>query len=214
MIDLPPPGFRALDPQLPVAIHRRHLPHWRQQGATYFVTFRLADSLPAERLLELREDRERWQREHPGPSSEEMDAQSRQHMEKVERWLDQGYGSCVLRRDDIAAIVEARLRHFDGTKYTLFSAAIMPNHAHVCVKPNGEHGLDDIVQAWKSVSAHMIGRVLKRKGQVWQDESFDRIVRDTPHLRRVVRYIEANPEKAGVAARCWTTASWNEWLGR
>jgi hypothetical protein len=41
-----PPGFRGLDPNLPIRFYQRHLPHWRQVGATYFVTFRLADSIP------------------------------------------------------------------------------------------------------------------------------------------------------------------------
>ncbi len=41
-----PAGFRGLDPDLEVRIYRRGLPRWRQEGATYFVTFRLVDSLP------------------------------------------------------------------------------------------------------------------------------------------------------------------------
>ena len=44
-----PPGFRGLDPDKRIRIYTRHLPHRRQDGATYFVTFRLADSLPEDR---------------------------------------------------------------------------------------------------------------------------------------------------------------------
>src|SRR5437762_149680 len=40
------PVFRALDEHGDIKIARRHLPHWEQEGATYFVTFRLADSIP------------------------------------------------------------------------------------------------------------------------------------------------------------------------
>ena len=46
---LPPPGFRPFDPfdpYRPVRVYRRNLPHWRQDGATYFVTIHCADSLP------------------------------------------------------------------------------------------------------------------------------------------------------------------------
>jgi len=50
----PPPGFRGLDPEKPLHFYRRHLPHWRQDGATYFVTFLLADALPEARVAELR----------------------------------------------------------------------------------------------------------------------------------------------------------------
>ena len=55
MLELPPapPGFRGLDPNKSLRIYTRHLPHWRQDGATYFVTFRLADSLPEAKLIEI-----------------------------------------------------------------------------------------------------------------------------------------------------------------
>ena len=48
-----PPGFQGLHSDIPVTFYYRHLPHWRQDGATYFVTFRLADSLPQMKLREL-----------------------------------------------------------------------------------------------------------------------------------------------------------------
>lgn len=34
--------------------HRGYLPHVKREGAAYFVTFRLADSLPQEMLLEFK----------------------------------------------------------------------------------------------------------------------------------------------------------------
>jgi hypothetical protein len=56
----PPPGFQGLREDLPLTRYARHLPHWRQPGATYFVTFRLADSLPKEKLHELDLLRSEW----------------------------------------------------------------------------------------------------------------------------------------------------------
>src|SRR5262249_62338873 len=61
----PPPGFQGLHPDNPVTVYQRHLPHWRQDGATYFVTFRLADSLPQSKLDELALLKEAWERQHP-----------------------------------------------------------------------------------------------------------------------------------------------------
>jgi hypothetical protein len=61
----PPPCFQGLHPDKPVTVYQRHLPHWRQDGATYFVTFRLADSLPQSKLDELAALKEAWQRRHP-----------------------------------------------------------------------------------------------------------------------------------------------------
>jgi hypothetical protein len=60
----PPPGFQGLHPDKPVTIYVRHLPHWRQEGATYFVTFRLQDSLPQVKLDELEQWRLEWERQH------------------------------------------------------------------------------------------------------------------------------------------------------
>ena len=43
-------------------MYQRHLPHWRQDGATYFVTFRLADSLPQSKLDELKALKAEWEK--------------------------------------------------------------------------------------------------------------------------------------------------------
>jgi putative transposase len=67
----PPPGFQGLDPNKPVTMYMRHLPHWRQDGATYFVTYRLGDSLPQEKLDELRQFKQEWEKQHPPPRSHE-----------------------------------------------------------------------------------------------------------------------------------------------
>lgn len=71
------PGFRGLHPDLSVRMYHRHLPHWRQDGATYAVTFRLADSIPQEHVRDLKRWREIWERSHPQPRSE--------------AWLDEGH---------------------------------------------------------------------------------------------------------------------------
>ena len=68
----PPPGFQGLHPDKPVTMYERHLPHWRQEGATYFVTSRLGDSLPQNKLHELDGLRKEWERLHPLPRSKEV----------------------------------------------------------------------------------------------------------------------------------------------
>jgi hypothetical protein len=53
----------------------------------------------------------------------------------------------------------------------------------------------------KSASARRANRLLKRVGQrFWQDESFDRWVRDDRERNRIIRYIEANPAQTGLVA--------------
>jgi putative transposase len=214
MIDYPPPGFFAMSQDEPVRFYRRHLPHWRQDGASYFVTFRLGDSLPQHRLQELAEYREAWLRKYEDATEDDWEAYQLEIARRVEKWLDQGYGACVLRDAAVARVVEQAMRHFDGDRYSLFSLVVMPNHVHALVKPHSGHELEEVLQSWKSYTSLKINRMLKSSGSLWQAEGFDRIVRDSGHLRRVVRYIERNPEKIGEECPRWTTPAWDEWLER
>lgn len=212
MFDLPP-GFRPLDRTKPVTSYRRRLPHWRQEGATYFVTFRLADSLPCEKLDQLNEERERWTQAHPDPSREDWDDYARASMAKVEEWLDAGSGSCVLGRDEIRVLVEQALRHQDGEQYALFAFVVMPNHVHALLRPTEGRALEMVLASRKQYCARAINGFMARCGTVWQEESFDRIIRDTAHVRQVVRYIEENPRKIGMRSAAWVTPAWREWMG-
>jgi putative transposase len=214
MLDLPPPGFQGFDPHKPVEIYRRHLPHWRQAGATYFVTFRLADALPRERVVQLKEERELWERSHPAPTDPELEAMWREQMTKIEQWTDQGHGACLLSCHGAAEIVEGTLMHFDGARYALFGRIVMPNHVHVVLRPFDGHALEDTIESWKKFSARQINALCGRSGPVWQEEYFDRIVRDTPHLRRVVRYLEKNAQQTGWRRKVWIAPMWLEWVGR
>ena len=102
----PPPGFQGLRDDLPLEVYTRHLPYWRQAGATYFVTFRLDDSLPQGELHELAEMRLDWERRHRAPQSREaLEQLARLMAQRLEGWLDQGMGSCVLKEPALAAFV-------------------------------------------------------------------------------------------------------------
>jgi putative transposase len=211
---LPPPGFQGLREDMAVGAYFRHMPHWRQKGATYFVTFRLGDSLPQSKLRELAAWRTVWERRHPCPRSDAVWRElAYEVMQRVEAWLDQGIGSCVLRDRPNAASVADAMHHFEGRRYELASYVIMPNHVHLLLRPllDDEHSLEKIVQSWKQFSAKRINARLGKSGSVWQEESFDRIVRDEEHLYRCIQYIGANPARAGISAdKClrWIRPQW------
>ncbi|HEY8650085.1 MAG TPA: class I tRNA ligase family protein, partial [Chthoniobacterales bacterium] len=192
-------GFHGFDEFSGVEVTSRRLPHWQQEGVTYFVTFRLADSLPADKLRELEAERARWLSVHPEPWSK---ADAREYYDRfskrIEEWLDAGYGSCVLRDPKAAKIVASALKHFDGERYALLSWVVMPNHVHALVRPIGEHRLGDILHSWKLFTSRRINELLGREDQLWQHESYDHIVRDEAALYSIGRYIEQNPEKAGI----------------
>ncbi len=191
------PWFRAFDQHGELRQKRRNLPDWEQPGATYFVTFRLADAVPQDLVRKWREELETWLKFHPEPwdATTKHDYQKR-FQDDREQWLDQGHGECLLKNADISAIVVDSLRHFDSQRYVLDAFVAMPNHVHVLVQPAAAQSLSDILHAWKSFSAKEINRSLGRTGPVWQEENYDRIVRDVDELTRYRDYIACNPQKA------------------
>jgi putative transposase len=221
MWNLPaPPGFQGLHPDKPVTVYQRHLPNWRQDGATYFVTCRLADSLPQSKLDELACLQAAWERRHPGARpNATLEELAREVQQRIERWLDQGLGSCLLKEPVLAAFVTSAMHHFDAERYELACYVIMPNHAHVIVRPlmPALHDLETIVGSWKKYSSRRINREVRRRGDLWQDESYDRIIRDEEHLWRALQYIGSNPSTARLPrGSCplwirpeWVALGWN-----
>lgn len=191
--------FTPFDPGSPIGIYHRHLPHWRQDGATYFVTFRLADSIPQEKLRQWIAEQEDWLKKNPEPHTVGQKAEFHEKFtEQFHRWLDAGMGECVLRQPEVAALVENALRFFDGQRYALGHYVIMPNHVHAAVRPIQGHLLKEILHSWKSFTANEINKKLNRAGTLWQDESFDCIVRNETQLEKIGFYIRENPMKAGL----------------
>jgi REP element-mobilizing transposase RayT len=177
------------------------LPHWHQDGCTYFVTFRLADSIPKEKLVQWQVELREWLWRNPEPRRPEQEKEYAElFAERFHRWLDDGLGECWLRQPAVSAIVEEALRFFDGQRYWLGHFVVMPNHVHVLVRPTGDNALSEILHSWKSFTAKKINVVLGREGRVWQDESFDCIVRDEPALEKFSTYIQENPARANLKA--------------
>jgi hypothetical protein len=170
-----------------------NLPHWRQDGVLYFVTFRLADSLPAEKINSLCLEREAWLRVHQPPLTDQEEKEFWERFgSRIEKSLDAGHGDCLLAKPGVRGIVDEALRYFDGERYELGCFVTAANHVHVLVRPLGGHELSGIIQAWKSYTAKQINRALGRKGPVWQKESYDHIVRGASALWHIERYIEAH----------------------
>lgn len=188
---------KFLDPYTDVRITRTRLPHWQQKGASYFITFRLADSVPIRLLEEWEHERFTWLKFHPEPWVPEVEVEFyRRFPGRLERYLDTGHGSCVLRQSECSEIVMGALRHFDGERCQLHSAVIMPNHVHLCVAEAGEWRLDQLIHSWKRFTARRINEVLGRRGTLWMPDYFDRLIRDEAHFYRVIRYVRDNPRKA------------------
>jgi REP element-mobilizing transposase RayT len=207
-----PPNFRGLHPDLPLRTYHRHLPHWRQEGATYAVTFRQSDSIPQAHLQSLKRWRSIWEQQHPEPRTEiEWKQFAKEITNKTERWIDEGYGSCVFRESRFSRMMSDSLLHFQNQRHFTSSFVVMPNHVHAVIRPMSSFELEDCLQRIKQYVSTHINRTLKKEGVLWEEESYDRIVRDEEHLWKVVQYIGRNPKKAGIPVEQWVRWIHPDW---
>ncbi len=174
--------------------YRRWLPHWQPPGQDLFVTWRLHGSLPGQTL----------------PPREDFSPGERfVHYDRIldeartgPLWLKNArVAECVL-----CSILETQRREMLQTR----SYVLMANHVHILLTPLVP--LDQITRHIKGSSARQANLILSRTGQqFWQDESFDRWVRDPGELLKIRTYIERNPVVAGLVSRAedwpWSSAS-------
>ena len=167
---------------------RQYLPHF-DYGEYQIITYRLNDALPQSMLANIRQYE---------------DAQIRKKL--TEQILDKHYGSCILRRPEIAKIIVENWLYFNGKLYDLMAYVVMPNHVHVLIRVYPQQKLGDIVHKWKSYSAKMIAQILPDYPKiVWQKNYWDRYIRDAEHFEKAWLYIENNPVKAGLVN---TSSEW------
>ena len=197
-VGVPPTGSPYLNPDQEIQKHKPlQLPHWQQDEKLYFVTWRLADSLPADKLNEWTRQRVEWTILHPQPWSAATEQEYHKTFSKtIDHWLDAGGGECVLKNPAIAKIVADALLHFDGERYLIDSFVVMPNHVHVLFSLAPGLKLEDVIQLWKSFTAKKINAALGREGVLWQRDYWDRIVRDGEHRANIRSYVARNPERA------------------
>ena len=170
------------------------LPHWHQTGKMTFVTFRLGDSIPQNVLDEILLEYELRVSSHKDSlDKRELEVWRWEKYNRIEKFLDRGMGECLLESPQCRDAVAKALLHFDGERYKVFAFVVMPNHVHVLMMPLGSWVMQDIMKSIKHYSALQINRLLGRNGNVWQRESFDRIVRDEEHYMNILKYIYRNP---------------------
>ena len=198
--------MKPYDPAEQTKTSRRKLPHWEQDGCTYFITYRLFDSIPKAKLAVWNDSRIRWLKSkniNPDTPSEQLLrnlSPQQQKQYQVKFWktyqdmLDDCYGSCLFKTPKNAQVVADALLFFRDDRYVIGNFVIMPNHIHVLVTPNEPWSIKKITHSWKSFTAKAVNKQLKQSGQVWQHESYDHIVRNEEQLKRIQRYIKNNPK--------------------
>lgn len=103
--------------------------------------------------------------------------------------------------------------HDHGIRYTLHVAVVMPDHVHLILTPlsdekrRGIVSLIKIMRAIKGASARAINQKLGQHGAVWQDESFDHVLRASENLDAKIEYVLQNPVRAGLVQE-WQGYPW------
>lgn len=202
--------------------HRRHLPHFYPPDSVYFVTPRLAGSLPRFRFDEIREQqdllRTRKSKSPNGTSSET--GRLEKDLLRLDRSLEKASEGCRWLADPrIADLVAEAIKYRDGKDYDLIAYSIMPNHMHLVfgigvpdlIEPVGQidnlsnKPVSKIMQSLKRHTGLEANKILRRRGAFWQDESYDHVVRDSEELERIILYVLHNPVKAGFVN------NWRDW---
>ena len=204
--------------------YRRKLPHWQPEGAMYFITFRLANSLPAQVIWDLEEQRERERqairlRFSGARLQDELYKLDKKYFGHFDSWLDR----CVeesprwLAEEKVVQIVADELHTLDNERYRLIAYCLMSNHGHVVIdtaehsfKPThigvtASYPLADTLKLLKGRTARYCNQALGRSGKFWHHESYDHVIRDQGEYERIVWYVLNNPVKAGLAE------NWEDW---
>lgn len=153
--------------------YRRNLPHIQPPGATLFVTFRLAGSLPQSVIVQWKEERRRLAclaKTNPSHYERVKFNFERARFTKFDGLLDDtAVGPVWLRDERVAAIVDESSHYRDGKVYRLDAFTIMPNHVHMVVKPlairegeDGYHALASIMQSLKGYTSFKCNQLLAR----------------------------------------------------
>lgn len=157
--------------------YRRRLPHLQKADATLFVTFRTNYGILPNAARDI----------------------------VLAHWLREGGVQCGTEPCGAGALARESLKLLTP-RIRLHALVVMPDHVHALLTPLRDQDgwpfpLVRILQCGKSVSAHRINRLLHQGGPVWQEESFDHVLRSDESLKEKCEYIRQNPVRAGLVDR-------------
>ena len=165
-----------------VGWYRRKLPHFDGGNTTQFVTFNLDDSLPRHLIEDMKQELKGMR----------GNVERKRH-DKIQHFLDQGSGSCILREPRCAEIALDSLLNLDGNLFELISWVVMPNHVHFLARFHEGQRLPIALHGLKSFTAHELKNIHPETNSIWHVESYDRYMRDEEHYWNTVSYIHRNP---------------------
>jgi putative transposase len=179
-----------------MAFYRRRLPHIYEIAQPAFLTWSLRGSLPLNRAFG----------EDALTSGEIFCA--------MDRLLDESRsGPHYLTQPAMADMVVEAIYYNSNTlrHYELHAFVVMPNHVHLLITPT--MALPKLTRSLKGITAKRANQILGLTGTAfWNEESYDRLVRDKAEFDRIRGYIEQNPVRAGLVRQAtefrWSSSGW------
>ncbi len=184
-----------MEKQQTIRFWRGRLPHWEVVDASYFITLRLAGTLPVLLKTELNGlMKDVCQDDY-------LDI-ARQYFQKIEAWLDNDTTFDVLSQANVAEMIISAFREYESRSiWQVHSFVVMPNHLHWFFTPVGQ-GMIESVRNFKRYTARQVNQCLGTVGKrFWQSEWFDHWSRSPLEDDKIITYIRNNPVKAGLVAR-------------
>ena len=130
------------------------------------------------------------------------------HYQKADRAVFVTFyaGCCDPLPKSIRDLVLRHCLHDQGIKVQVHAVVVMPDHVHLLLTPltdaqGNPYSVVEILQSIKGASAHSINRPLHRSGPVWQEESFDHVLRSDESFEEKFEYIRQNPVRRGLVER-------------
>lgn len=192
--------------------YKRRLPHIQPKGATLFVTFRLAGSLPHAVIAQLQE---RYEADKAGQPPELRYEAAKRYFSHFDEQLHRSTGPHHLSDPALAQVVAEGLHYRDGRVYRLDAFSIMSNHVHMVFAPLVEkvdlegtpinYKLSKIMQSLKRHTGRECNVLLGQQGRFWQPENYDHVIRDKKEWIQAMEYVLHNPVKAGLVSE------WQDW---
>jgi len=196
--------------------YRRKLPHFQNIGGLFFVTYNLKAAIKISDFLKTQNEYEvrvlKLSENSQSYSSKKHDEENRRYFGEYDKLLHSSKEKIHFLNDERCAKVVCDTLHFwDNKRIELYSYCVMSNHVHAVLKvfEKDENGkklyLQDVMESIKQFSARKCNIILGKEGKFWQNETYDRLVRDKGELFRIISYILDNPVKAGLCEKR------NEW---
>ncbi|MEX1253820.1 MAG: transposase [Dehalococcoidia bacterium] len=104
----------------------------------------------------------------------------------------------LFRDPSNAGIVVAALQHLRRRCY-LLAFAVMPDHVHALIVPRDDYTSSQIMQGLKGYTSRVLNARAGRRGSVWQQSFYDRIIRNDKQLWDTIEYVHNNPVAGGLS---------------